>query len=426
MTYGSKGKVIESATNQRFVFKNIVDSSGEFLDIILSDLDKVINENSPIGVVEFDGSGKPIEQGILFDSSNEMKELNDDIVSHFIKTSDGYEFGLTSQIDHFASALVSLSSSQKNLLIQKVTNTDDFKVYSSLKSRLMELLQLDSPDIIDSLGKDFAVAVILEDHHTSNSVINLKEGIPGVLNIDLSKLHEKLFVNAKRYTRYLNKEQLQSTACCSIVMLSCIEELSKISDSNTLLWQIENKSLLENIIVNASRKFDSVENKVPLYNNFSGNCIDYEAIFKEFNIEPDHGLINSQKLCLADIFVKKIERCTSCIKESVERIKDNSYTEEQKIILLAKIEYLRKVSNISAKHISDLNIVDILDTELYKSKESLLNRITISDKNLNTVYNSIKKEKQLLISKPLFEKYKNSFDSLFKSEIEGNDILIKK
>lgn len=210
-------------------------------------------------------------------------------------------------------------------------------------------------------------------------------------------------------------------------MLSCIEELSKISDLNTLLGQIENKSLLKDIIVNASRKFELVkENKAPLYNNFSGNCIDYEAIFKEFNIEPNHKLIDSQKLCLADIFVKKIERCTSCIKESVEKIKDNSYTEEQKIILLAKIEYLRKVSNISAKHINDLNIVDILDTELSESKESLLNRITISDKNLNIVYNSIKTEKQLLISKPLFEKYKNSFDSLFKSEIEGNDILIKK
>lgn len=106
VNYGSKGKVVESTRDRKFIFKSFED--GEFLDI-LTNPTIIIDENSPIGIVEFDGSGKPIEQDILSSNFIKMKEISTDIVSHFIKTSDGYEFGLTSQIDHFASALVSLS-----------------------------------------------------------------------------------------------------------------------------------------------------------------------------------------------------------------------------------------------------------------------------------------------------------------------------
>lgn len=459
VTYGNKGKVIESIEGQKFVFKSLED--GEFLDI-LTNPTIIIDESSSIGIIEFDRLGKPKEQDISSYNFNIMKEISDDIVSYFIRVSDGYEFGLSKQIDYFASALASLSLSQRNLLIPRISSSDDFKIISSYRKRLMEEFQLDNPDIISSFGKDFAVAVIIHDKHTSLSIINIREGIPGVLNIDLSKLHEKLFVNAKRYTNYLNKEQLQITACCSIIMLSCIEELSKILDLNALLEQVRDKSLLKDIIVNSSRKFEALENKAPLfplrvlsypeknlyekypnqemfeaifslsdeelYGNFSGNCIDFEALFKEFNFKLDQTLIDSQELWLADVFVKRMEKCTSCIEETIERIKNSLCSDEQKIILLSKIEYLKKASNKSAENIMNLNIdyKKFSDTKLSALRESILDRIMISCENLNTVYDSIKAERQRLESEPSFETYKNLFGSLFKSEIEGNDILIKK
>ena len=117
VTYGSNGKVIGSADNKKFVFKNNIEN--DFIDI-LTNPDEVVKDDDKIGILNFDEFGRPS----LSDGSNinEMKGISDSVISHFINTSNGYEFGLSRQVDYFSSALTSLSLGQKNLLVKNIND----------------------------------------------------------------------------------------------------------------------------------------------------------------------------------------------------------------------------------------------------------------------------------------------------------------
>ena len=189
VTYGSNGKVIGSADNKKFVFKNNIGNG--FIDIF-TDPDKVVKDDDKIGILNFDEFGRPS----LSDGSNinEMKGISDSVISHFINTSNGYEFGLSRQVDYFSSALTSLSLGQKNLLVKNINDAKDFdKIYSSYKDKLFKVFLDNRQDLTE---KDFAVAVIICEGHVSVSVVDLKNNSK-IVNIDLSRDHEKLFVNAK-------------------------------------------------------------------------------------------------------------------------------------------------------------------------------------------------------------------------------------
>ena len=422
VTYGSNGKVIGSADNKKFVFKNNI--GNDFIDIF-TDPDKVVKDDDKIGILNFDEFGRPS----LSDGSNinEMKGISDSVISHFINTSNGYEFGLSRQVDYFSSALTSLSLGQKNLLVKGINNADDFKIYSSYKDRLFEVFGLDNEQNL--AGKDFVVAVVICEGHVSVSVVDLKNNSK-IVNIDLSKDHEKLFVNAKRYIEYLNNEPLQISECCSIIMLSCIEELSKISNFSNI-----NKELLKKIMINASKKFYSVNNKAPLlHEKFSGNCLDFEGIFNEFGNkfrQKPEDLIDKQELWLVDVFVKKMELVKESILElrktinSFEKEKSEKKNEESEVILLTKIEYLDKVVDNLCCHINDLKIMakKLEDNGLIEQRKSLDKRILISSEQIKSSIDFLGKNeriKQLKAkqdNKQLFDYYRKMFSELFMNDI---------
>ena len=455
VTYGSNGKVIGSADNKKFVFKNNI--GNDFIDIF-TDPDKVVKDDDKIGILNFDEFGRPS----LSDGSNinEMKGISDSVISHFIDTSNGYEFGLSRQVDYFSSALTSLSLGQKNLLVKGINNADDFKIYSSYKDRLFEVFGLDNEQNL--AGKDFVVAVIICEGHVSVSVVDLKNNSK-IVNIDLSKYHEKLFVNAKRYIEYLNNEPLQISECCSIIMLSCIEELSKISNFSNI-----NKELLKKIMINASKKFYSVNNKAPLFplrvlyypkmdsnitnlsqemfnaifsmydkeisSYFSGNCLDFEGIFNEFGNkfrQKPEDLIDKQELWLVDVFVKKMELAEKSILKSIEKInsfekeKSEKKNEESEVILLTKIEYLDKVVDNLCCHINNLKIMEkeLKNKDLKIQQNSLDERILESIKQIKSSIDFLEKNeriKQLKAkqdNKQLFDYYRKMFSELFMNDI---------
>lgn len=422
VTYGSNGKVIGSADNKKFVFKNNI--GNDFIDIF-TDPDKVVKDDDKIGILNFDEFGRPS----LSDGSNinEMKGISDSVISHFINTSNGYEFGLSRQVDYFSSALTSLSLGQKNLLVKNINDAKDFdKIYSSYKDKLFKVFLDNRQDLTE---KDFAVAVIICEGHVSVSVVDLKNNSK-IVNIDLSKDHEKLFVNAKRYIEYLNNEPLQISECCSIIMLSCIEELSKISNFSNI-----NKELLKKIMINASKKFYSVNNKAPLlHEKFSGNCLDFEGIFNEFGNkfrQKPEDLIDKQELWLVDVFVKKMELAEKSILESIEKInsfekeKSEKKNEESEVILLTKIEYLDKVFNNLCYHISKLEILakTLGDNDLVRQRNSLNERILESIKQIKSSIDFLEKKeriKQLKAkqdNKQLFDYYRKMFSELFMNDI---------
>ena len=422
VTYGSNGKVIGSADNKKFVFKNNI--GNDFIDIF-TDPDKVVKDDDKIGILNFDEFGRPsLSDG---SSINEMKSISDSVISHFINTSNGYEFGLSRQVDYFSSALTSLSLGQKNLLVKGINNADDFKIYSSYKDRLFEVFGLDNEQNL--AGKDFVVAVVICEGHVSVSVVDLKNNSK-IVNIDLSKDHEKLFVNAKRYIKYLNNNPLQISECCSIIMLSCIEELSKISNFSNI-----NKELLKKIMINASKKFYSVNNKAPLlHEKFSGNCLDFEGIFNEFGNkfrQKPEDLIDKQKLWLVDVFVKKMELVKESILElrktinSFEKEKSEKKNEESEVMLLTKIEYLTKVVDNLCCHINNLKIMEkeLKNKDLKIQQNSLDERILESIKQIKSSIDFLEKNeriKQLKAkqdNKQLFDYYRKMFSELFMNDI---------
>ena len=422
VTYGSNGKVIGSADNKKFIFKNNI--KNDFIDIS-SNPDEVVKDDDNIGILDFDEFGRPS----LSDGSNinEMKGISDSVISHFINTSNGYEFGLSRQVDYFSSALTSLSLGQKNLLVKNINDAKDFdKIYSSYKDKLFKVFLDNRQDLTE---KDFAVAVIICEGHVSVSVVDLINNSK-IVNIDLSRDHEKLFVNAKRYIKYLNNNPLQISECCSIIMLSCIEELSKISNFSNI-----NKELLKKIMINASKKFYSVNNKAPLlHKKFSGNCLDFEGIFNEFGNkfrQKPEDLIDKQELWLVDVFVKKMELAEKSILKSIEKInsfekeKSEKKNEESEVILLTKIEYLDKVVDNLCCHINNLKIMEkeLKNKDLKIQQNSLDERILESIKQIKSSIDFLEKNeriKQLKAkqdNKQLFDYYRKMFSELFMNDI---------